>query len=146
MRIRLKDNAGGLLELSYSYNGGAYQNVIADRDITKDNATCRCLRFGFAADRRQAPNVRNSLFPANPRNSGHVGGCQPKQATQIGSAPRLLAMYFPNGLVGHRDGAICCTTQRSQQCSSAHRPTGCILVLTGAETAEWAARVPERRA
>jgi type IV pilus assembly protein PilY1 len=97
---QLKITQDGLLSLSYSYNGGAYQSVITDHDITKDqNKLPNLLRFGFAGSTGGSTNIHEILcFQANPTQLADTSvGVNQKQATEIGSGTQaFLAMYFPN--------------------------------------------------
>ncbi len=97
---QLKITQDGLLSLSYSYNGGAYQSVITDHDITKDQGKLpNLLRFGFAGSTGGSTNVHEILcFQANPTQLADTSvGVNQKQATEIGSGTQaFLAMYFPN--------------------------------------------------
>jgi type IV pilus assembly protein PilY1 len=135
---QLKITQDGLLSFSYSYNGGAYQNVISDRDITKDNGNLPgLLRFGFAGSTGGSTNVHEILcFQANPAQLADTSvGVNQKQATQIGSGTQaFLAMYFPNDWWGTVTGSNLLYDAASQQVlisSTANWDASCVLTGAG---------------
>jgi type IV pilus assembly protein PilY1 len=100
----LKITQNGLLSLSYSYNGGAYQPVITKQDITAGNGPLPvALRFGFAGSTGGSTNIHEILcFQANPADLAATSvGVNEKEASKIASGTQaFLAFYFPNDWTG----------------------------------------------
>ena len=100
----LKITQDGLLSFSYSYNNGAFQQVITNQSISAKNGNLpNLLRFGFAGSTGGSTNVHEILcFQANPTQLADTSvGVNQKDATQIGSGTQaFLALYFPNGWWG----------------------------------------------
>ena len=65
---RLKLTEDGLLSMDYSYNGGAWTNVIKNQNITTSNGSVpTTVRFGFAGSTGGASNIHEILcFKATP--------------------------------------------------------------------------------
>jgi type IV pilus assembly protein PilY1 len=131
---QLKITQDGLLSLSYSYNGGAYQPVIAEHDITVSNGNLpKLLRFGFAGSTGGSTNVHEILcFQANPTQLADTSvGVNEREATQIGSGTQaFLAMYFPNGWWGRLTASQLLYDAASQQIivsSKANWDASCVL-------------------
>jgi len=109
LKIVPSTNAAGvpisLLSLSYSYNGGAQQNVITNQDIT-GNGTIPVpanVRFGFAGSTGGDRNIHEIMcFQATPANvSQSSAGLNQKQTAkvQIGTQA-YFAYYNPSTLAG----------------------------------------------
>lgn len=135
---QLKITQDGLLSFSYSYNGGAFQSVISDHDITAANGQLpNLLRFGFAGSTGGSTNVHEILcFQANPSQLADTSvGVNQKQATQIGSGTQaFLAMYFPNDWWGRVTGSNLLydpTTQQILVSSTANWDASCVLTGAG---------------
>ena len=101
----LKITADGILSLSYSYNGGALQNVISNQDITQGNAypLPSNIRFGFAGSTGGSRNVHEVMcFQATPSNvSQSSAGLNQKQTAQVQQGTQVyFAYYNPVTLAG----------------------------------------------
>src|SRR6185437_16302880 len=68
---RLKITQTGLLTLDYRYNGGAWNSVITNQDITQQNgALPASIRFGFAGSTGGSSNIHEILcFKATPADA-----------------------------------------------------------------------------
>ena len=95
-----------LLSLSYSYNGGALQNVITNQDIFAGIATKNIpanVRFGFAGSTGGSRNIHEVMcFNANPANaSSSSGGINQKQTAKVQTGTQVyFASYNPSTLAG----------------------------------------------
>ena len=76
LTYKLKITPDGLLSLSYSYNGGAYQPVIAGQSITASNGTVPTnVRFGFAGSDGGASNIHEIVcFKATQTDTSNSSG------------------------------------------------------------------------
>jgi type IV pilus assembly protein PilY1 len=101
---KLKITQDGLLSFSYSYNGGAYQSVIAKQDITTSNGPLpSSFKFGFAGSTGGSTNVHEILcFQATPSDQAATSiGLNAKQAAKIASGTQAyLAYYYPSNWTG----------------------------------------------
>ena len=101
---KLKITADGLLSFSYSYNGGAYQSVIAKQDIKASNGPLPgSFQFGFAGSTGGSTNVHEILcFQATPSDQAATSiGLNAKQAAKIASGTQAyLAYYYPSNWTG----------------------------------------------
>jgi type IV pilus assembly protein PilY1 len=100
----LKITSDGYLSLSYAYNGGAYQSVIANQNIqTSNGALPNFVRFGFAGSTGGATNVHEIMcFKSAPNvQSGSSAGVNEQQTAQVQSGTfAYFAYYDPNNWVG----------------------------------------------
>jgi type IV pilus assembly protein PilY1 len=99
---KLKLTQDGLLSLSYSYNGAAYQNVIAKQSI-KNGPLPSSFRFGFAGSTGGSSNVHEILcFQATPSEQSNTSiGLDAKQAAKLANTTQaFLAYYFPSSWTG----------------------------------------------
>ncbi len=101
----LKISQNGLLSLSYSYNGGAYQSVITKANITTANGPLPAnLLFGFAGSTGGSSNIHEILcFKAVPATSASASaGASEKQSAKLETgAQAYFAYYNPsNGWTG----------------------------------------------
>jgi type IV pilus assembly protein PilY1 len=101
----LKITPVGALSLSYSYNGGANQAVIANADITAGGANPlpSSIRFGFAGSTGGARNVHEIMcFQATPSNtSASSAGLNQKQTAKVQTGSQVyFAYYNPLSLAG----------------------------------------------
>src|SRR5205823_15111309 len=83
---QLRITQGGLLSLSYSLNGGAYQSVIAGQSITASNgALPENFLFGFAGSTGGSTNIHEILcFKADPATSAaSSAGASEKQSANL---------------------------------------------------------------
>ncbi len=96
----------GLLSLSYSYNGGAQQNVITSQDITQGGVVPipASVRFGFAGSTGGSRNIHEIMcFQATPQNASQSSaGLNQKQTAKVqaGTTQVYFAYYNPNTLAG----------------------------------------------
>lgn len=100
----LKITQNGLLSLSYSYNGGAYQPVITKQSITTSNGPLpSSFRFGFAGSTGGSDNVHEILcFKAQPADVASTSvGVNEKEASKIATGTQaFLAYYYPTTWAG----------------------------------------------
>jgi len=100
----LKISQAGLLSLSYSINGGAYQQVIKSQSITASNGPLPAnFRFGFAGSTGGSSNIHEILcFKAQPETtaSSSAGASQRQSAQLETGAQAFFAFYNPNNWVG----------------------------------------------
>jgi len=101
---QLKITQGGLLSLSYSLNGGAYQSVIAGQSITASNgALPASFLFGFAGSTGGSTNIHEILcFKADPATSAaSSAGASEKQSAKLETGTQAyFAYYNPSGWTG----------------------------------------------
>ncbi len=100
----LKITQNGLLSLAYSINGGAYNQIITNRDITAANAPLPAkLYFGFTGSAGAVSNIHEILcFKATPADSASTSTTTDQQQTgkvQTGSQV-YFAFYNPNDWTG----------------------------------------------
>ncbi len=100
----LKITVDGFLSLSYSYGGGSYQSVIANKSIQASNGQVpNYVRFGFAGSTGGSTNVHEILcFKSAPAaESGSSAGVNEKQSAKVESGTfAYFAYYDPNTWVG----------------------------------------------
>jgi type IV pilus assembly protein PilY1 len=86
----LKITPSGLLSLSYSFNGAAYQSIIQNQSITANNGPLpQTVRYGFAGSTGGASNVHEILcFKSQPVNQA---------ASSVGVNQRQSAEIQPTG-------------------------------------------------
>jgi type IV pilus assembly protein PilY1 len=102
---QLKISQNGLLSLSYSINGGAYQQVIKSQNITTANGPLPAnFLFGFAGSTGGSTNIHEILcFKANPATtaSGSAGASEKQSAKLETGVQAYFAFYNPsNGWTG----------------------------------------------
>ncbi|HWX68987.1 MAG TPA: PilC/PilY family type IV pilus protein [Steroidobacteraceae bacterium] len=94
----------GLLSLSYSYNGGAYQPVISAQSIAASNGPLPAdFLFGFAGSTGGSTNIHEILcFKAEPATtSASSAGASEKQSAKLETgAQAYFAYYNPAGWTG----------------------------------------------
>jgi len=100
----LKISQAGLLSLSYSINGGAYQQVIKSQSITASNGPLPAnFLFGFAGSTGGSSNIHEILcFKAQPETtaSSSAGASERQSAKLETGAQAYFAFYNPNNWVG----------------------------------------------
>jgi type IV pilus assembly protein PilY1 len=100
----LKITQNGLLSLSYSINGGAYQPVITQQSITTSNGPLPAnFLFGFAGSTGGSTNIHEILcFKADPATtSGSSAGASEKQSAKLETgAQAYFAFYNPSNWTG----------------------------------------------
>jgi type IV pilus assembly protein PilY1 len=96
----LKITQDGLLSLSYSINGGAYQSVINKQNITTANGPLPAnFLFGFAGSTGGDTNIHEILcFKAQPATSASTSaGASERQSAKLETgAQAYFAFYNPN--------------------------------------------------
>jgi type IV pilus assembly protein PilY1 len=105
LKIQPSSNNTSLLSLSYSYNGGALQNVITNQDITQGGTipVPANVRFGFAGSTGGSRNIHEIMcFQATPANvSQSSAGLNQKQIAQVQNGTQAyFAFYNPTTLAG----------------------------------------------
>ena len=100
----LRISQAGLLSLSYSINGGAYQQVIKSQSITASNGPLPAnFLFGFAGSTGGASNVHEILcFKATPETTAaSSAGASERQSAKLETgAQAYFAFYNPNNWLG----------------------------------------------
>ncbi len=100
----LKITQDGLLSLSYSINGGAYQPVITRQSITASNGPLPAnFLFGFAGSTGGSTNIHEILcFKADPATTtGSSAGASEKQSAKLETgAQAYFAFYNPSTWTG----------------------------------------------
>lgn len=89
-------SSSGLLNFSYSYNNGAFQQVLANSNITSSNGTVPSLfRFGFSAGTGGSDNVHEiTCFQATPLQSNSSAGANTVQSGEVRTTTQIyLASY-----------------------------------------------------
>jgi type IV pilus assembly protein PilY1 len=94
----------GLLSMSYSYNGGAFQSVISGQQITTGNSAIPALvRFGFAGSTGGSRNIHEIMcFQAIPQTAASTSaGLNQKQTAKVQTGTQVyFAFYNPNNWTG----------------------------------------------
>jgi type IV pilus assembly protein PilY1 len=100
----LKITPAGLLSLSYSLSGAAYQPIITNHDITLDNGPLPgTFRFGFAGSTGGSTNIHEIMcFKAAPSNtSGSSATVNEKESAKVETTTQaFFAFYDPNNWIG----------------------------------------------
>jgi type IV pilus assembly protein PilY1 len=101
---KLRITQDGLLSLSYSINGGAYQSVISKQSIAASNGPMpSSFRFGFAGSTGGSTNIHEIMcFKAAPADqSGSSASVNEKQAAKVEAGTQAyFAFYNPNDWTG----------------------------------------------
>ena len=100
---KLQITPAGLLTYMYSYNGGAYQQVLTNFPITTGNGPIpSTFRFGFTGSTGGATNVHEiTCFLAEPSQSSSSAGANTVQSGQVRIGTQLyLASYNPTNWWG----------------------------------------------
>jgi type IV pilus assembly protein PilY1 len=100
----LKITSDGYLSLSYAYDGGSYQSVLTNQNITASNgAVPNYVRFGFAGSTGGSTNVHEILcFKSAPAvTSASSAGVNEKQSAKVETGTfAYFAYYDTNNWVG----------------------------------------------
>jgi type IV pilus assembly protein PilY1 len=100
----LKITANGILNLSYSLSGAAYQPVISNQNIVAYSGLMPAtLRFGFAGSTGGATNIHEIMcFKAAPQNtSGSSATVNEKESAKVETTSQaFFAFYDPNVWTG----------------------------------------------
>jgi type IV pilus assembly protein PilY1 len=95
---------GGLLSLSYSFNGGAFQSVISQQQIQASNSAIPAnVRFGFAGSTGGDRNIHEIMcFQAIPQTTASTSaGLNQKQTAKVQNGTQVyFAFYNPNNWAG----------------------------------------------
>jgi type IV pilus assembly protein PilY1 len=101
---RLKITQNNLLSLSYSINGGAYQNVITGQSILASNGPLPAnFLFGFAGSTGGSTNIHEILcFRADPATTADTSaGASEKQSAKLETGVQAyFAFYNPSNWAG----------------------------------------------
>jgi len=103
MTYKLSISPGGLLNFLYSYNGGTYQSVLSNTQITSSNGPLPAnFRFGFLGSTGGATNIHEvTCFVAQPTESSSSAGANTVQSGQVRTGTQVyLASYNPNNWSG----------------------------------------------
>ena len=104
----LKITQNGILSLSYSYNGGAYQQVLAPQNVASlIGALPSTVRFGFAGSTGGSTNIHEiACFEAGPPSGADTSaGINQKEASKIATGTQaFLAFYDPTTWTGDVTG------------------------------------------
>jgi type IV pilus assembly protein PilY1 len=100
----LKITSNGILSLSYSLSGAAYQSIIGNQNIIAYSGTMpSTLLFGFAGSTGGATNIHEIMcFKAAPQNtSGSSATVNEKESAKVESTSQaFFAFYDPNVWTG----------------------------------------------
>jgi type IV pilus assembly protein PilY1 len=103
-KLTITPGPSSLLSLSYSYNNGAYQQIINNQSITAGNGPLpRSLLFGFGASTGGARNYHEiTCFDAAPANqSNSASSVNVQQTGEIQTSTQVyLAYYSPDNWWG----------------------------------------------
>jgi type IV pilus assembly protein PilY1 len=128
----LKVTPTGLLSLQYSYNGGAFQNVITNQDITQGGTLPipANVRFGFAGSTGGSRNIHEIMcFQATPANvSASSAGVNQKQTAKVQTSQYLGP---PVGDTNPNDLIISSTINWDGSCTLTGVPSGQVCDNTG---------------
>ena len=132
---KLKITSAGLLSLSYSFSGGAYQSVLANQNITSSNGALPAnLRFGFAGSTGGSSNIHEVLCfkaAAADTSSSSAASNQTQSSRVTSSTQAYFAYYDPNDWTG-RLTANAVSSDSSGNLTIATTPTwDASCVLTG---------------
>jgi type IV pilus assembly protein PilY1 len=101
---QLTITTAGLLSLSYSYNGGAFQPVLAGQNITTSNGALPAnVRFGFAGSTGGSNNIHEIMcFQAAPQSAASTSaGINLKQTAKVQTGTQVyFAFYNANNWTG----------------------------------------------
>jgi type IV pilus assembly protein PilY1 len=100
---KLKITSGGLLSLNYSFNGGAWQSVLANQDITSNGTLPAALRFGFAGSTGGSTNIHEVLCfkAASADTSSSSATSNQTQSSKVTSSTQAYFSYYdPNNWTG----------------------------------------------
>lgn len=137
----LQITTGGLLTLSYSYDGGASINVISGYNITQNNGALPAnVRFGFAGSDGGATNIHEVMcFQATPQVTAQssAAGNQKQSAPVVSGTQVYFSYYNPtnwSGSVASDSLYVNTTTNTVYIASTANWDASCELtgVATGA--------------
>ncbi|MGN6526354.1 MAG: pilus assembly protein [Burkholderiaceae bacterium] len=126
---QLKITADGIMNFSYSVNGGASTSVITDQNITTSNGPLPAsFRFGFSSGTGGGNNVHEiTCFKAAPSNlSGSSAGSNTQSFKVVADTQVFLAAYQPVNWWGSLTASSLRTTTN-----------GSLIELTNLASATW---------
>jgi len=100
---KLKITSAGYLSLSYSYNGGAYQSVLANQNINSSGTLPSLLRFGFAGSTGGSSNIHEVLCfkaAAADTSSSSAASNQTQSSRVTSTTQAYFSYYDPNDWTG----------------------------------------------
>ena len=101
---KLKITQSGLLSLNYSYNGGAFTNILQNQSITASNGALPTnLRFGFAGSTGGSTNIHEVLCfkaAAADTSSSSATANQTQSSRVTSSTQAYFSFYDPNDWTG----------------------------------------------
>jgi type IV pilus assembly protein PilY1 len=100
---KLKITSAGLLSLNYSFNGGAYQSVLTNQNITAYGALPSNLLFGFAGSTGGSSNIHEVLcFKATSADTANSSATTNQtQSSRVTSSTQIYFSYYdPNDWTG----------------------------------------------
>jgi type IV pilus assembly protein PilY1 len=130
---RLKLTEDGLLTLDYSYNGGAWTNVIKNQSISASNGNVPAtVRFGFAGSTGGASNIHEILcFKATPVTSASSSTTvNQQQSSKVESGSQAYFGYYdPTDWTGRltANSLIADSSGNLTIASSANWDASCVL-------------------
>ncbi|MDD5297929.1 MAG: PilC/PilY family type IV pilus protein [Rhodocyclaceae bacterium] len=143
---KLTITPAGLLSLMYSYNGGAYQQVLTNWPITSGNGPLPpTFRFGFAGSTGGSWNTHEiTCFVAEPTESSSSAVANTIQAGQVRTGTQVyLASYNPNNWSGSLvSDAIVNTSGVLSIATAADWDGNCVLTGGGCPTMGTTGGVP----
>ena len=135
----LKITSAGILSLSYSLSGAAYQAIITNQDITQYNGTMpSSFQFGFAGSTGGSTNIHEIMcFQAAASNtSGSSATVNEKESAKVETTTQaFFAFYNPGDWVGTVTANTLVDTAGVVTVNSlANWDAGCVLTGTPAGT------------
>jgi len=100
---KLRITSAGLLSLNYSFNGGAYQAVLTNQNITAYGALPSNLLFGFAGSTGGSSNIHEVLcFKATAADTANSSATtnQTQSSRVTSSTQAYFSYYDPNDWTG----------------------------------------------
>ncbi len=121
----------GLLNFAYSYNDGAYQPVLVNRQITQDNGPLpSSFRFGFSSGTGGSNNVHEiTCFQASPLQSNSSAATNTIQSGEVKIGTQIyLATYTSDNWWGSVQSVPLVTTNGTLSISNAANwDASCVL-------------------
>ncbi len=146
MTYKLSISPGGLLNFLYSYNGGTYQSVLTNTQITSSNGPMPAnFRFGFLGSTGGSTNIHEiTCFVAQPTESSSSAGANTVQSGQVRTGTQVyLASYNPNNWSGSLVSDAIVNTNGVLSVSTASQWDGnCVLTGGGCASMGTSGGVP----
>ena len=132
---QLKITNDNLLSLSYSYNGGTYQQVLKDQSIADTNGPLpNTLKFGFSGSTGGSNNIHEVMcFRAAPATrSSSSASTNIQQGTEVRTGTQVyLAGYNPNNWSGQFTSQNLVVTAANEVAVASNANWDASCVLTG---------------